>query len=531
MQLKTIFCAFVLLVTSHLVTAQATVFSLLKSEVKLADEYFSKKDYQNALRLYKHAAKKKPSPEVQLKIARTHHLLNQHNESVAVYEKHRKTKQLPLKDLLYLAESLSGISKYDAALETFENYLAEAPENELVMQKMWRLNNIQYLYDDSALYEVRTLPVNSRNGEMCAVPYLDGVVFMSNRREVQPIEQVDAFSHAPFYKLYFSSNIPDTTGEQFTRLSEPVIFNRDLKPRFHVGPVSFYDGFKKMVFTAATGVNSRNGTRTLQLHFAERVNGSWKLISSFPHNTNEYSLTDPTMSKDGKLLFFSGDLKGGAGGKDLYKSEFLNGKWSKPVNLGETINTPGDESFPFFHNGTLYFASNGHPGLGGLDIFRAEQHDNFGTVENVGYPLNTNYDDFGISIDSANTHGYFSSNRSSGGRNDDIFQFNMDLQTYPLEIVGVLKSKDHSWSDSLDLKVMKNATLQLIDNVRDITVYETRSDSLGNFTLRVPHYSKFRIRVLGENFEEHVVSLEIPKHRRAHGRNEIVIVKDAFKPE
>jgi hypothetical protein len=107
----------------------------------------------------------------------------------------------------------------------------------------------------------------------------------------------------------------------------------------------------------------------------------------------------------------------------------------------------------------------------------------------------------------------------------------MDMQSYPLEIAGVLRSKEHSWSDSLELKVMRNANLQLIDNARDIVVYETKTDSLGNFTLVVPHYSKYKIRVLGDHFEEHVVSLEIPKHRRAHGRHQIVIVKDAFRPD
>src|SRR5690606_24865802 len=258
--------------------------------------------------------------------------------------------------------------------------------------------NIQYLYEDSALFHVEKLPVNSSNGEICPVPYQDGIVFMSNRREVQPIEQLDAITHAPFYRLYYSSKAPDSTRTHIFAITPPEIFDKDLKPRLHVGPVSFYDNYKKMVFAASTGFNVMTGERTMQLHFAEIIDGIWKVKTAFPHNSNEYSLADPTLSTDGKTLFYSSNMKGGFCGKDLYKSELIDGKWTRPENLGEIINTPGDEAYPFFFNGTLYFSSNGHPGLGGLDIFRAEQEDHFRDVQNVGYPINTNYDDFGISL-------------------------------------------------------------------------------------------------------------------------------------
>lgn len=531
MHLRTIFCALIMLIATQVTVAQETVFSLFKSELKLADEYFERRDYQNALRLYKHVAKKKPSPEIELKIARTHHLLNQYDETVAVYEKSRTSSTLPLADLLFLAESLSGTSQYEAAMAAYEHYLAQSPSDELIMQKIWRLANVQYLYEDSALYQVQKLPVNSSSGDICPVPYQDGVVFMSNRKEVQPIEQLDAITHAPFFRLYYSSQSQDSSRNHAFYVAPPEAFDKDLKPRLHVGPVSFYDNYKRMVFAASTGYNVITGERTMQLHFADIIGGIWKVKTAFPHNSNEYSLADPTISADGKTLFFSGEMKGGFGGKDLYKSELVDGKWTKPENLGEIINTPGDEAYPFFYDGTLYFSSNGHPGLGGLDIFRAEQDDHFTDVQNVGYPLNTNYDDFGIALDSTGRRGYFSSNRSNGGLDDDIFQFDINIQSYPLSIEGTLKFKPQSWSDSLDLEVMPNATLQLIDNVRNIAVYETKTDSTGAFTLMVPHFSRYKIRVVGDEYDEHVVSLEIPKHRRSQGRHEIVIVKDAFRPD
>ena len=186
--------------------------------------------------------------------------------------------------------------------------------------------------------------------------------------------------------------------------------------------------------------------------------------------------------------------------------------------------------FRFSMISTLYFSSNGHPGLGGLDIFKAESYNsNFMEVENVGYPLNTNFDDFGIVIDSLNIRGYLSSNRKGGGYNDDVYEFDMDLQTYPLEINGVMKYKEHSWMDSVDLKLMPNAKIQLIDNTRNITVQESTCNDAGNFSLTIPYYSKYKIKVVSEDNDENIVSLEIPKRRKSHGRHEIVIVKDPFK--
>jgi hypothetical protein len=224
-------------------------------------------------------------------------------------------------------------------------------------------------------------------------------------------------------------------------------------------------------------------------------------------------------------------MSGGFGGKDIYRSRYQGGQWSAPENLGETVNTVYDEVFPYLHlNKTLYFSSNGHPGLGGLDIFKVLLKENdFDEVQNAGFPINTKSDEFGIIIDSLSTHGYFSSNRKKGGYDDDIYEFDMDLQTYPLDISGLIRFKEHNWSDSSEIKPLGNAKFFLVDNIRNVVVYENSSDSTGNFSLLIPYFSKYRIRVVEEGGEEHVVSLDIPKHRKLHNKHEIVIVKDAFR--
>jgi len=281
-----------------------------------------------------------------------------------------------------------------------------------------------------------------------------------------------------------------------------------------------------MVYTRSADNPGSNGRRTLQLYFAV-LKDIWTTVYPFPYNSSEYSITDPTISEDGKTLYFSSDMKGGQGGKDLYRSEFIDGKWSKPENLVD-LNTPYNEVFPFLHQGNvLYFASNGHGGMGGLDIFKSEiQEDGFTDIVNAGYPINTHYDDFSLVLDSVGSRGFLSSNRKGG--QDDIYRVDIDMQVYPLAIEGVIRYKEIGWADSV-AKELRNATLILIDNRKGTAVYETFSDSVGNFVLHIPYFSQYKIKVIEENKNESIVSLEVPKHTRKVEKHDIVVVRDVFE--
>jgi hypothetical protein len=147
----------------------------------------------------------------------------------------------------------------------------------------------------------------------------------------------------------------------------------------------------------------------------------------------------------------------------------------------------------------------------------------------MGYPLNTSSDDFGIFLDSTGTKGYVSSNRKNKGFDDDVYEVEMDLQTYPLTISGQLIVKEHNWSDSSELLPFGNARIELIDNIRNITVFQSSSDGQGSFSITIPRFSNYRIKVVSADGEDHVVSLEIPRQRKKDTRHQIVIVKDAFR--
>jgi tetratricopeptide (TPR) repeat protein len=511
--------------------SQTTVFGLFQKDRKLADKYFEEKDFESALKLYKGYLKgRKSDYTVYLRVAECNYEMKEYKKAIVAYEQYSKINELPNSDLLNYADANAAISNYKKAKELYKKYLLKVPGNELVSKKIWRIDNKHYLYEDSAHYALREAGLNTSYGELCAVPYNDGVVFMSNRKLVSAIEKSNSSATSSFYRLYFSKIVRDSilTSNNPFQFEKALHFGKSFDSKFNTGPVAFYDKEKKMAFIATSNTVNAEGKRTLGLYFAESTNGKWKVTSSFNYNSDQYSIHDVTINQAGKILYFSSDMKGGLGGKDIHKSEWADGRWSKPINLGETINTSKDESFPFlYRNETLYFSSNGLAGLGELDIFKSLiKPDGFDDPQNVGYPLNTNFDDFGIVLDTFGTHGFLTSNRKNGGYDDDLYEFDMDLQTYPLIISGILKYKEHAWNDSTDLKILSKGKISLIDNLKNTIVYETVSDASGNFKLAIPYFSKYYIQVIGEGGDEHKVSLEILKYRKELSLYEIVIVKD-----
>jgi len=512
--------------------AQETIFSILKKQSRQAEEFYAEKNYKAASAIYtKLYAKDPKSTAWPTKIGRCAYFLRDFRGAVNAYSK-VKPSELANEDLYYLAESLTSIDQYKRAIACYQLCLQKSPDDQLIAQKIWRLNNVTYLYEDSLHYAVRAMTLNTPSGEFGAVPFNKGIVFVSNRRQVHMVEKINGSGQQSFYAAYYAAAYIDSSGNTLPRYRKPVQFAKSLFSGLHAGPMAFYGRGKKMVFVSSSEISGIiNRERTLQLMFAESINNQWKKTGAFPYNSHEYSITDPTISEDGTTLYFASDMPGGKGGKDIYRSFLKAGQWSKPENLGEPINTPYDEVAPFLHNKkTLYFSSAGHPGLGGLDIFKTSIGDG-GTadVENAGYPINSASDEFGITLDSASAHGYFSSNRKNGGLDDDLYEFDMDLQTYPLELKGIMRYKEFSITDSRELKPFGRARYYLIDNVRDIVVQEGTSSDEGSFSWIIPYFSKYRIRVIGPDNDEHVVSLEIPKHRREQSNHEIVIVKDVFR--
>lgn len=526
-----IFCLFLL--TSLFAGAQQTVFSVMKGPVRLGDQEYERGEYREAIQFYKSSLNKDPKNiSVLSKLAQCYYFIKDHKGCIDTYDVIAKQGgQLNRNEMFRYAESLSAMEDYAGAIAWYKKCLVHDRGNEMIARKIWALSNIQFMQEDSAHYHVRLLNgVNTPAAELGVALSSEGLIFTSNRKGGRPLDIANDDVSGPFFELYINEFKIDSLSSERTLLGKPVRFARSLDVQFNAGPVAFFDHGRKMVFVASASKAGPDGFRALGLYFAESQGAKWRMTSSWQHNSAAYSITDVTINEDGSKLYFSSNMSGGLGGKDIYVSTFSDGNWTKPVNVGDGINTSSDEVFPYLHrNGTLYFSSNGLPGIGGLDMFRSViKRSGYSEPENVGYPLNSHGDDFGLVFDSLATHGYFSSNRINGGTDDDIYEFTMDMQTYPFQMNGFLRTKDHAWSDSLEITSWANVKLSLVDTWQDSHVYETVTAVDGAFSLTVPYFSRYHILVTDEKGKVYKVSLELEKYRTETNRYEIVVVKELF---
>ena len=295
-------------------------------------------------------------------------------------------------------------------------------------------------YRDSASYQVNYLPINSGQADFSPMYYKDGLTFVSARPESGARKRIFNRNSTPFLDLYFS---PDTAGLHRTMQPAEAVqepnsrtktesFSRTLNTKYHEGPMTFNNPQDFIVFTRTNYSKgklgrSSEGINKLKLYSADlNAKGIWDGVKELPFNSDEYSTGHPAFAPDDRKLYFVSDKPGGFGGTDLYVVGYNAGRWGAPVNLGKEINTGGNEMFPFVDpTGNLYFASDGHEGMGGLDLFYAEMNEGrvVKSVENLGAPINSDKNDFGFICTADRSSGYFSSNRKKDGDDDNIYYF------------------------------------------------------------------------------------------------------------
>ncbi|MFC2176608.1 OmpA family protein, partial [Bacteroidota bacterium] len=306
-----------------------------------------------------------------------------------------------------------------------------------------------------------------------------------------------AYSADDHKTIYFTSSrnnaagneIDGWTGQGFTDLFEATIDNKGkwsspqplsnaINSQFNEGASVMDSEYKTMIFTRC-GLEKKK-KMGCELYSSKKEGSSWsepELLPFFQVAEGDDSTVvtsgHPAISADGKTLIFASDAEGGKGGRDLWKSKFNEEKkrWDTPTNV-EELNTPGDEMYPFIHNdGTLYFSSNGHTGMGGLDIFMAEaQGETWGNISNMRFPINSAGDDFAIIFEKEQEKGYFTSNRENGKGSDDIYSFLLPALKFTLS--GVV-------SDFKTKKLVKGATVSIVGT--DGSSMETTTDGKGKY--------------------------------------------------
>ncbi len=270
-------------------------------------------------------------------------------------------------------------------------------------------------------YAVHRLPFSSPDyDEFCPSIWGDTLIFCSNQENEFLLTYHDGRNRGLFN--IFQARI-DPQGEEM----KPSVLSKALVTHFNDGPAALSPDGKQMVYSRNQEVNARHRnvfklSNHLGIYFAELEDGVWVPTGEFPYNNPEYSITTPCYSPDGSFIYFASDHPEGYGGSDLYRSEWKEGAWSEPLNLGAEINTGGNEAYPFVAaNGDMFFASDGHAGLGGKDIFLTRyEGGQWMSPFHLEYPLNSEEDDFGLVTKGDFSEGFLSTSRE---KSDDIYRF------------------------------------------------------------------------------------------------------------
>ncbi len=455
------------------------------SAEKKATKAFRFGNYQTAIDLYKKQVEKNPNDgRAHYFIAESYRLSNRVKEAEPFYEKAggRGIDEDSVK--FYYAESLQINGKYDAARKLLEEVKAESESEkfkERAQAKINGLGDLMKLKEKESFYRVKNLElVNTPASEYSPVFLNDELYFTSSRGNGKVYEATGT----PFTDIYKvasrGANVDLTT---LSRLPEGI--NEE---NINEGCITFSPDGKIMVF-AKGNTGKRKGSYDVDLYLSRFRNGSW--AEPIPLNINDPEAWDssPAFSPDGRTLYFASNRKGrgrqlvGYGGNDLYSAQMdSRGRFSKVKNLGADINTAGNEIFPYVaDDAKLYFASDGHTGFGGLDLFVVKRANGKTAVENLGQPVNSSGDDFGLFLFKAD-RGFFTSNRESGKGDDDIYTFineDPDLKVVNYYLQGITYTPD-----SIGLRILPNTKVSLLDESGDMMQdYVTGND--GKFLFRV----------------------------------------------
>lgn len=277
---------------------------------------------------------------------------------------------------------------------------------------------------DKEVFITNEATINTDRLEYSPAFYEDGIVFISSQPAGKKYKIKDSRIDKNIFSIFLARRNEDGT------LAKPEPFSKKITTTVHEGPVTFdrtasYMFFTRNHFKDGKRKKAKDGIVKLAIYSAENVKDDWSNVKLLPFNDKESNAAHPAISVEGNLLYFSSDRPGGHGGMDIWVSRRLGDDWGEPINLGPQVNTEGEDIFPFIHaDGTLYFASNSHNTTGGLDLyFTNRKGDSWTKPTNLGAPFNTESDDFGFILDRDKKNGYFSSNRSTGQGEDDIYSF------------------------------------------------------------------------------------------------------------
>lgn len=457
------------------------------NSTKVADKLYSRYEYVDAAEQYKKLVDNgKGDGYVYKQLADTYYNMFNTTEATTWYAKATETIQ-DAETYFRYAQMLKANGKYEEANKQMGKFAAMAPDDLRAKSFKENPNYVPKILDKTPGYTAKSLEISGDKSDFGAVLSGNTLYFASARNNAR---KNYGWNEEPFLDIYKS-----TLGDEGV-FSEPTTVS-ELNSKYHDGPVTITadgntiyfasDSFRENSFEKDKKNKLKLGKNNL---FSATKNGdSWANIKSLPFNSNDYSTSNPSVSADGKTLYFSSDMPGSLGGVDIWKVAINgDGSYGTPENLGKKVNTEGNESFPFIadDNTTLYFASSGKQGLGGLDVYQIDLSKGADAV-NMGKPINTEKDDFAFTFNKAKNIGFFSSNRNG---NDDIFGATPICGVDVITLVTNAKTGEK----------LANAKVSILDDKKNIISTEM-SNAQGEVKYRVECDKVYAIQASKDGYE------------------------------
>lgn len=449
-----------------------------KVKVAKADKNYDKLAYVDAIKTYERVFEKGyKTPDMLQKLGNAYYF-NADLENAAKWygELFAMTQDVEPEYYYRYAQSLKSMKEYKKADQMMAVFNQKSGNDNRAKLADAQKDYLAVIRKNSGRYTIENTGINSEKSDYGSAYFGNKVIFTSARDTGGLSSRKHTWTNEGFTNLFAAD-----MGEEGA-LAKAEQFGGKLNSKFHEATPVFTKDGKTVYFTRNNFLDGKKGkdadrTTLLKVYKATLEGNDWTNITELPFNSNDYSVAHPALSKDEKTLYFASNMPGTIGQSDIFKVAIKgDGSFGTPENLGTPINTEGRETFPFIDDKELYFASDGHPGLGGLDVFVAKVQENgtYNEVLNVGEPLNSSKDDFGFIINNSTRIGYVTSNRDGGQGSDDIYKFK---ETKKLEceqlLAGVVTDKKTG-------AIIANAKVTLMDSNFKV-LKEAITDAEGKF--------------------------------------------------
>lgn len=498
-----------------------------KAQIAAADKKYDSFAYIDAIKTYERVAEKGyKSEDMFQKLGNSYYFNGELDKAAKWYDELFAMAPDQQPEYFYrYAQSLKAVGQTDKANEMLEKFHQKAGNDKRANLFDKNKNYLDRIKVNSGRYKVENAGINSKYSDYGSSFYLNKLVFSSARDTGSLMQRKHKWTNQHFTNLYVTDLGEEMTPGKVSKLSKKV------NSKFHESSAVFTKDGNTMYFTRNNFLDGKKGKdgkeiTLIKIYKASFENNEWAKVTELPFDSDQYSAAHPALSPDEKTLYFVSDMPGTIGQSDLFKVKINeDGSFGTPENLGNGINTEGKETFPLITDeNELYFASDGHPGLGGLDVFVSKMNSNgtFGEIQNVGDGVNSPKDDFAFLIDTKSRRGFVSSNRGGGQGYDDIYKF---LETRRLkceqELYGTV-------TDFTTTQILPDAKISLFDSEFNL-VNTAVTDPSGNYTFAVECGKTYNVRAAKIDYTTKEQKVTIAMVNNGRTNLPIALEKEACK--